>query len=291
MPVLHPATTRRRSRGLRRAPLIGLLAPLVLAGCAASSTMLPSLTASASAVATATAGAASVAVPVVECPTAYAGANPGAPSTTYPDTMAISATASVAGQLALYSNDTRSLSPVLAPRGWSCQVSVAVDGGVAVLVFPSTATPPSAFATLPASVTQIDAASDGACQSCIYSTVCPFVTNAGQQLGYGPGSGVDCAMAPTLEKVAFDQGSPGDTGSTIADVITVLDPAGIAGDGDPSGGTYPALGVVLYDWASSNGSPQSDGASKETCLLPSAEGGLCAAITQDFTTRAWLMPG
>src|ERR1039458_7727481 len=73
--------------------------------------------------------------------------------------------------------------------------------------------------------------------------------------------------------------------------ITMM--GGMTVDGRPSGGPYPADAVVLYDWTSpaANANAQSDGASQETCLLPTSERALCSAINQDFVSRAWMMPG
>ena len=296
--TMAPHFIQGRSQGReRRSPLLlGLVVPVVLVACATSSrtpqatTVTPSVGTSPS---THTPAAVSDVVPVVECPTADAGGNPGPPTSTYPDTMAVSAAGTVAEQLALYSNDTHSLPPILAPRGWSCQVSVGGDGSTSVQVFPSTASAPGAFGALSASVQQVDASSDSACQGCIYGTVCPFVPDVGEQLGYGSASGFTCSSPPAQEQVIFANGLPSDTGPIVEDVIMFTDPAGVKGDGYPSGGPYPADAVVLYDWTSpaANANAQSDGASQETCLLPTSERALCSAINQDFVSRAWMMPG
>jgi hypothetical protein len=173
-------------------------------------------------------------------------------------------------------------------------VSVGGDGSTGVLVFPPTTSPPGAFGELSANVQQVNALSDSACQGCIYGTVCPFVSNAGEQLGYGLASGVilPCSSPPAQQQVSFANGSPSNTGPSVDDVITFSDPAGVKGDGDPSGGPYAAVGVVLYDWTSLGASnTQNDGASQENCLLPTSERALCSTITQDFVSRTWMMPG
>jgi len=275
----YSARIQSESQGRRRSLLPALLAPVLLAACASSSPTPHATTSTPSPVV-------SDVVPVIECPSMYANGNPGPPSGTYPDTMAVSAPASVADQLAFYSNDTRSLPPILGPRGWSCQVAVGEDGTTGVEVFPSTTSPPSAYSELSADVEQVSALWNSGCRGCIYGTVCPFVSNAADQQGYGPGSGVTfpCSKRPAQEKVSFAKGSPSDAGPVVEDVINFTDPAGVKGDGEPSGGPYAAVGVVLYDWTA-----DVDAASEETCLLAAPEQALCSTITQDFVNRDWMM--
>jgi hypothetical protein len=61
-----------------------------------------------------------------------------------------------------------------------------------------------------------------------------------------------------------------------AGVIGFLDPPGVAGDGNPSGGPYPANGVMTYYSGDENGSWV------ETCTLPYSEQPLCTAVLNNF---------
>jgi hypothetical protein len=230
-------------------------------------------------------------VPVIECPTTYGGQNPGAPSATYPSTIALSISATVAQQLAAYSNDTRSLAPILGPRGWSCPVGVGADGGTSVTILPPSGTAPMSAAGGQKSPPLISAYWPSACMSCVYAIVCPFIPDAAQQLGY---PGVPCPSSPpSQETVTFVNGSPTTAASAdIQDVIEFTDPPGITGDAGGSGGPDPAEGVVLYDSFSGSGTTgQSTFASQESCALPASAEALCTAIIGDFVERAWLMGG
>jgi hypothetical protein len=62
-----------------------------------------------------------------------------------------------------------------------------------------------------------------------------------------------------------------------AGVIAFADPAGVCGDGDPSGGRYPAHGVMTYHPG------DQDGSWTETCTLPPAGKDLCTAALDYFT--------
>jgi len=61
-------------------------------------------------------------------------------------------------------------------------------------------------------------------------------------------------------------------------VVGFEDPPGVAGDGNPSGGPYPANGVMTYYSGDQNGSWM------ETCTLPSAEKALCTAVLDNFVS-------
>ena len=66
-------------------------------------------------------------VPVVACASSYGAAPPtGLP--VFPHTIRPGLPAHVAKMLAYYTNNQRTLAPVLGPRGWDCQVQVGADG-------------------------------------------------------------------------------------------------------------------------------------------------------------------
>ena len=175
----------------------------------------------------------------------------------------------LAGQLSYYSSDTRTLAPIVGPRGWECQVQVGADGTTGVDVHPpGAASGPGRVAGQPA----VNAASDSACQGCVFATVCAFVPQAAAELGY---SGFPCPALPSDVMVSFLRGSATASGPVVDDVIAYSEPA------DPT----TTSGVVLYRHQSGTGGS----ASQETCNLPAAEHGLCAAILRDFITAAWLM--
>ena len=55
----------------------------------------------------------------------------------------------------------------------------------------------------------------------------------------------------------------------------------VVGTGSPSGGPYPANGVVIYN---SNGTKYPN-AGEETCTLPEAQHSTCADVLDDFLGR------
>jgi hypothetical protein len=224
---------------------------------------------------TSTDGPAPTVVPVVECPTTYGVVGGSLPNAPLPSRITVDLPSNVAAQLSYYSNRTRNLTPVLGPKNWHCSVAVGADGSTGVDLWPSgTAEATSGTAGQPG----VLAASDAACQGCVYVTVCAFVTNAGQQLGYADG-GIPCRPRPTTESVDWIAGSASSTGPVVHDVIGFEDP------------TLPDArnGIVLYDYSTNlNGGPGGS-ASQETCTLPEAEHALCTAILNDFDNRAWLM--
>ncbi|MGH9123904.1 MAG: hypothetical protein ACRDZ8_04145 [Acidimicrobiales bacterium] len=180
---------------------------------------------------------------------------------------------SAASQLSFYTDTYRTLTPVLAPKGWSCQAQLGEDGSSAINVYPSGTTATSAAEAVTTS-------NDGACQDCVYGLVCALIPTARPQLGY---TDMPCnASVVKGEAVQWDKGwvlsSP-----PINDVISFEDPASVKGTGTPSGGVNPANGVLLYRFKSINEGQ----ASVQTCTLPSAEHELCTAVLNDFINRAW----
>jgi hypothetical protein len=61
-----------------------------------------------------------------------------------------------------------------------------------------------------------------------------------------------------------------------AGVVAFTDPPGVSGDANPSGGRYPASGVMTYH----PGNP--DGSWTETCTLPPADKSLCTVVLDYF---------
>jgi hypothetical protein len=263
---------------------------LVLGSCGRSTSAKPptSVAAPTTVVATSTStGATSTTatraggIPVVECPTTYGVTE--TPPSKLPDTMALNAPAALASQLAYYSNDTRSLDPILAPRGWDCRVTIGADGSTEIAVYPPGAAVPSPTAAT-ATAEGVVASSTSACQGCTYTAVCMFVPAAGQQLGFA-GTGLACAKRPPGEQVTYLKGSPDGNGRTANDEISFLDPPGLNGTGVPSGGNNPANGVVLYRFTLGSGGTSAT----ETCTLPAPDHALCTAVLNDLATRSWMV--
>jgi hypothetical protein len=227
----------------------------------------------------------------VACATLYAGAQPTPGAIVGPTAETVAVPASLIGKVALYSDATGAMPPVLGPSGWGCAAMWGADGSPALLIFP----PGQSFSfdgpaeTLPAGVPQIRASNDARCSGCFLGDVCPFVTSVARERllsGYP-----SCPARPPQETVTFLQGSASPASRTFHDVISFEDPPGVAGDGIPSGGPYPARAVLLVS-SSPDAAPgtliQTD--SLETCSLPSAQQALCSLSLQQFAAENWMLP-
>ena len=128
--------------------------------------------------------------------------------------------------------------------------------------------------------------SEAACQGCIYSEICPYVSAAANELGYFE---VTCPTSrPPVEQITWLTGSQSPV-LPVTDTIGFHDPAGVKGSGDGSGGVYPSSGVLIYRYAAPTQSGPNDGLSKETCTLPTADETLCTAIIGNFVDRQWML--
>jgi hypothetical protein len=288
-PVVHhePMVTIRRRTVQRAATGIVVLALLVAGGVGylwghnnSPTTKVGSSTTAKRA--SSTTNALADVVPVVECPSVYG--IPGTPAPKYPSTIAVSLPAAVAERLSYYSDSTRSVDPILAPRGWDCRVGVGADGQIAVGVFPQSTPDKFPYSFERSDVQGVVARSDSSCAGCISGTVCPLAPSATEGTF---ASGFPCPYSrPPTEEVRWANGSPNTPpGAATNDVVYFTDPPGVVGDGAPSGGPLTARGVLLFV------NEQGAAASIETCTLPTSMSALCTPILNDFSNREWYVSG
>jgi hypothetical protein len=202
--------------------------------------------------ATATTGTSSVAV--VACPTTY-GVSQSKPS--LPTSVSVAAGSTATAGLRAYSNG---FSTLLAPKGWHCHAVVGADGSASVTV----AAGGTGHVKQPA-VTSDFAATYGVAAS----LACPLFAAAKHQLP----TGVGCIThRPRGER----------TRKSDPHTVEFTDPPHLRGDGNPSGGSDPAHGVMAFVPASNTG----DGyAFVATCTLPAARHARCTTILADALTR------
>lgn len=191
-------------------------------------------------------------VPVVRCQTEF-GIPGSAPST--PSRLGV---ADAARNLVAYTNTE---SYLLAPSGMRCSGIAAVDGGSQVIVWSHGHSRPG-FHSRSIGLTLT---LDPACVSCKADEVCPFFTSLARQLGFPCSSGV-----PTGERVYRDR----------SNLIFFEDFPGTAGSGWPSGGPYPANGLVGYAGDGLNGAVY-----RSTCTLPANQHSICTASLNDVIGR------
>jgi hypothetical protein len=160
---------------------------------------------------------------------------------------------------------------LLGPAGWECSAEFGADGSGGVVVSPpgQLSSKPGGLwpPSLPADshVETIEGSETGACVGCAVGQACRLFADAAQlDTGYGT-----CLTRPPSETVAqIDHG-----------VAAFEDPAGVAGDAVPSGGQYPANGVMTFYPNSPSGSWL------DTCTLPPADHALCTTSLNVFV--AW----
>ena len=274
---------------VRRATLVAGVAPLALlsAACRADTQAHPRPHSSSGATAvtsapsptttieqapgtSTTAGGAQVQLAVDACPTTFALARP-------PTLAPLPTSASVhladgrAGGVAVYS-DTAGNMTVVGPAGWQCTASYGADGSGGVVVYP----PGESVLESPGEMWHVSGGSTveavlgsetSACQGCAVGQACPLFAAAARD--YQSDFGRPCPVARSPHEQTFMTG----TG-----VVGFEDPPGVAGDGAPSGGRYPANGVMTYY-------PESaDGSWVETCTLPVPEHGLCTDALDAFVS-------
>ncbi|MDA8279448.1 MAG: hypothetical protein M0Z63_03350 [Actinomycetota bacterium] len=213
------------------------------------------------------------------------------PTTRYPATIPATLPPAVSGTLSYYTDNVASLQPVLAPAGWHCSVAVGADGSTTVdVVAPQDPLPTGFTGQLPTTDEAVTAITPAACQGCIYSMVCPFVPASGLELSY---AGLPCHESsppqesanwpPPQESVTWLRGPAAPGATTVDDTIAFEDPPGVAGDATPSGGPYPANGILRYRWQ--HGGPGT--AAAATCTLPQADHSICTAILNAFAASGW----
>ena len=187
--------------------------------------------------------AGAVAVPVVRCPTSYGVTQA---NTALPSALSTKLRAAQAHGLAFYGNNDLLL---LAPAGWRCTGDVGADGSTSMHISHGQE-----------AITELAIVSGGYAGS---FEACSLFADARPPVPcstHPPAAESDVRLSRTA--VAFE------------------DPPGIHGTGNPSGGSIPANGVMVYN-------PSSSGfLFEETCALPAGEHAVCSVLLNDSLTRA-----
>jgi hypothetical protein len=220
----------------------------------------------------ANAQAASTTVPLVECVT---GAGVASAPKPLPATRQVSVPQGLAKQLAAYTDDQGEMY-LVAPRGWTCQASVGADGNVSIAVYPPGEVGTSKFAlghTWPKSAQAVTGDILPSCLACYVGQACTFFPAAERDLVRIYGNQLTCASLPTREGILRLSSS----------VISFEDPPGVIGTGEPSGGDFPAEGVVTFKEGTGG---TTYGSAMQTCTLPPRDHALCTAVIDAFVF-AW----
>lgn len=207
-----------------------------------------------------------------------------------PTTMTATLTPAVAALVAFYGNGALTL---LGPKGWECQAAVGVDGSASMTITPpgqstragSSAAGSPAAGSSPTGGSAADeqavtAYSGGACVGCIATMACGLFPEA-WSLFATPGSACPTVL-PVRERVT----RPGPRSAVFED------PPGVAGTGEPSGGRYRAIGLLVYDPGTGGGGMGLTLPSglKVTCTLPDAMSQICDELIEG-AGRGDALPG
>lgn len=265
-----------------------LLAGILLAGCtgrapgasppAAAGSARPSATpftvvasiAASSPASSGTGESVAASLRVVRCPTTVAIAGTPTPAT-LPGTRSVTVPAGMASGLAVYA-DTQGIMALVGPAGWKCAAAYGADGSGGIAVYPPGEAVPQAWdagwkLAAGAATAAITGSESSACYTCTLAQACPLFPSAAKT--FASYLGHSCGSEPARETTADI--SPG--------LVSFSDPPDVYGKGKPSGGQYPASGVLTYY-------PNApDGSWLETCTLPAARKAECTAVLNTFI--AW----
>ena len=153
---------------------------------------------------------------------------------------------------------------LVGPAGMACSGEVGADGGSTLTVWPRGRPAPTVHAHEPGLTLFIEPA----CVGCKAFEACPFFSQ----------------FAVTEQMPCPSGIPPGERAYGLTPHATLFeDPPGVAGDGWPSGGSYPANGIV------GDGSAASDPVYRATCTLPASEHAICTVSLNDVFGRYGLL--
>ena len=206
----------------------------------------------------------SAVLPMVTCPTTY-GLSP-ASTPVLPSTTSESVPGDLVGELAVYT-DLQGEMKLLGPIGWACSATIGADGSERIDVHPPGQTGSTSEPFHNSSVEAIMGNRTGGCEGCAVTQASPLFRAAASQCeSQFAGDAQECHAQPTGES----------TESIEPGVVGFLDPPGVTGDGNPSGGQYPANGVMTFQTSRYTES------FLDTCTLPASRQALCTAALDNF---------
>lgn len=151
---------------------------------------------------------------------------------------------------------------LVAPAKWDCSAVVGADGSSSLTIVPPNSVARSGKLRASSKTQEIAGYQNGGCNGCAIVQACPLFSNA-----RALASGLPCPTKARSEKVAWISG--GD--------YEFVDPSGVHGDGNPSGGAFPSYGVLTFAPSGENSSWLA------TCVMPPKDLGLCATVLINFT--------
>jgi len=213
----------------------------------------------------------SATVPVVQCPTTFA-ITPSPTSVPLPTSEPVDLSASQAAKLTVYI-DQDGIMTLLGPKGWNCHALYGADGSGGLVLSP----PGETVHTNPGEQWHLKPSS-------------PIEAIVGYETGGSPveAAALACALFRSAAQVAKQDLGRCDVKRPLREVVVTtgkqgvnfMDPAGVTGDGSPSGGKDPANGVMFYTTSQSG-----PGGYAATCTLPKSDRTTCTAVLNHFAAH------
>ncbi|HEV3213829.1 MAG TPA: hypothetical protein VGZ03_10580 [Acidimicrobiales bacterium] len=203
-------------------------------------------------------------LPVARCPTSYG--IPSARDVDLPRFVRAVLSRALAPTVSVFTDGLGTLD-VVAPTAWGCTALDGVAGSSTLIVYPPGEQRPS-WGHVTAVRSGIVATQTGGCAGCSIETACPLFAAAAHQ--YAVIYRSSCRHAAEERRTDV-------SGSTVL----FVDPPGVLGSGEPSGGALAAYGAMLWHLPGA----RHPTAWRVTCTLPSADQPLCVLSVRAFLAR------
>ncbi len=201
---------------------------------------------------------ASMTLPLRICPTSY-GVD-GVKPAKLPARIRALAPRGDATTLSVFS-DGLGLVRLIAPVTWDCRATVGADGSSSVtIVAPDTVARVGALARA-SRIQEITGYQSGGCVGCAIAQACSLFANARARA-----QGFECRVKVHGERVRRISGS----------VVDFVDPPGVHGNANPSGGAYPSYGVMTFR------AGRAAWTRLATCVMGPVDVKVCAAVMGNF---------
>jgi len=179
--------------------------------------------------------------------------------------MTATVTPALAALVTFYGNGALIL---LGPKGWSCTAAVRADGSATMTITPpDQPTQPG----IPSPDEQaVTGSTSGSCVRCVALLACSLFPEALALAGPSDRSCPTTLPAGELVTRPFPRS------------VVFEDPPGVAGTGEPSGGRYRALGLLIFDAGTPGNATGNLGPSalRLTCTLADAMAQICDELIE-----------
>ena len=205
-------------------------------------------------------------LPVDRCPTSYG--IPRARDVDLPRHVAAQVTGSLSRGVSVFTDGLGTLD-VVAPTGWGCTALDGDAGSSTLIVYPPGIVPPS-WGHVTSVGRGMVATQTGSCVGCSLEVACPLFLAAEHE------------YAALYREPCRHVASPAELRTDLsASRVLFVDPPGVTGAGQPSGGALVAYGAMLWHLPGA----RHPSAWLDTCTLPEVDRDLCVLSVRAFLSR------